>query len=61
MIAILLLLAVIWQLFAGTLLIAPLSRKSDPAFFWLVIAVECAVMAWTMPPQLLSAVSGHLR
>ena len=54
MIALFLLLAVIWQLFAGTLLIAPISRKSDPAFYWIVIGVECAIGLITLPPHLIS-------
>jgi len=60
MIALVLLLAVIWQLFAGTLLIAPVRRKSDPAFYWVVIALECAVIVFMMPPNLIT-VSGYLR
>ena len=42
MISLFILVAIIWQLFAGVLIIAPVRRDRDPAFYWLVILIETA-------------------
>lgn len=46
MLPLLLLLSLVWQLFAGTLVIAPVSRRQDPAAYWLTILIETCALAF---------------